>query len=182
MYKIHREEIDSNFVGCIIDFETTGDFRREFRGDSREYVDINPVIFGYLTNKELVIACRSNEERIILLNEYISSTINKLGRPFYAFQTGFESSILFYHINQKINFKELNSKKYEKKENVVRALRIEQHGDPFNGNGYKCMRAWESGNYKDAIKHNRACLLKERDILLERGYRESDEIEYKKLR
>lgn len=178
MYKVYKEEIESSFVGCVIDFETTGPFRRGFQGDSREYMDITPVIFGYLSNNELVIACRSNNEDVILLDDYISSLISNLDRPFYAFQTQFESSILFYHIGQKIDFKELNSDKYERKEAVVRNLGIKQYGDPFNGDGRKCMEAWESGDYEDAIAHNRACLLKERDILLKRGYRESADIEY----
>ena len=40
--------------------------------------------------------------------------------------------------------------------------------------GFDCMNAWLRGNQKQAIQHNRSCLLKERDILLNRGYRLPD--------
>ena len=175
----HKEKIESSFDGCIIDLETTGDFSNDF-SDCRRYKKIEPVIFGYLTDKELVIKCRTNKEEVAHLNEYISSVVNELDDPFYAFNADFETCILFYQINQEIIFKELNSKKYEKKEDVVRSLGIEQYGDPFNGDGYNCMRAWESGNYEAAIKHNRACLLKERDILLNRGSRKPDKIVFRR--
>ena len=36
--------------------------------------------------------------------------------------------------------------------------------------------AWEEGEFEQAIAHNRACLLKERDILLLTGAREPDEM------
>lgn len=40
------------------------------------------------------------------------------------------------------------------------------------------MAAWDNGGYNEVIAHNRACLLKERDILLKRGYREPDILEF----
>jgi hypothetical protein len=36
------------------------------------------------------------------------------------------------------------------------------------------MYAWQNGEFDKAIAHNRACLMKERDILLRRGYRKPD--------
>ena len=62
--------------------------------------------------------------------------------------------------------------KYEPKRNAVRRLGIGNYGDPFDGDGKKCKEAWLRGDAIDkCIEHNRACLLKERDILLKRGFR-----------
>jgi len=36
------------------------------------------------------------------------------------------------------------------------------------------MYAWQAGEFDKAVAHNRACLMKERDILLKRGYRKPD--------
>ncbi|NKQ39887.1 MAG: hypothetical protein HF967_10615 [Methanosarcinales archaeon] len=55
-------------------------------------------------------------------------------------------------------------------------MKISKYNDPFNGNGKLCMHAWLRGDIKNAIAHNRACLLKEKDILLKRGFREPDNL------
>ncbi|MBN1644172.1 MAG: hypothetical protein JW856_05080, partial [Dehalococcoidales bacterium] len=66
---------------------------------------------------------------------------------------------------------ELQREKYKSKANAVKELGIINHGDPFNDKGILCMYAWQNGKFEEAVAHNRACLLKERDILLRRGYR-----------
>ena len=58
--------------------------------------------------------------------------------------------------------------KQEWKEGVVRELGIDQHGDPFKGSGKHCMWALKKDEIQNPIKHNKACLLKERDILNKR--------------
>ena len=76
---------------------------------------------------------------------------------------------------------ELQRMKYEKKSDVVRSLGIPNYGDPFYDNGRLCMEAWERGEFKKAIAHNKACLLKERDILLKRSCRTPNELKFNKV-
>jgi len=44
-------------------------------------------------------------------------------------------------------------------------LEIPTYDDPFNGVGRKCAVGWLNGEYEKCMKHNRACLQIERDIL-----------------
>ena len=47
-------------------------------------------------------------------------------------------------------------------------LKISTYDDPFNGDSSKCDTHWVNRDYSSCIKHNRACLLIERDILYRR--------------
>ncbi|MBI4980604.1 hypothetical protein HZC30_03565 [Candidatus Woesearchaeota archaeon] len=176
---IHEEKIDSNFEGTIIDLETIG-FFNEYP-DSRRYKDITPVLFGFIDNRKLKILCAKKQNSINALREKIKEILPTLKRPFHAFQSDFERGTLFHFMGTPVEFdSELNRKRFEKKERVVQALNISQHGDPFNGDGFSCMKAWLDGNVDKAIKHNRSCLLKERDILKLRGNRKPDKLTFKK--
>lgn len=175
----HQEKLISRFEGTIIDIETIGEFDNRF-DDSREYRNIIPVIFGYINRDELKIICAENKNSIELEKQEIRRLLPELERPFYAFNSIFEKGVLFHFLGTAVEFKELNKERYEKKEKAVRSLKISRYDDPFNGNGRLCMQAWLRGDLKGAIAHNRACLLKERDILLKRGFREPDELELRR--
>jgi len=173
---IHEEKIDSNFKGTIIDIETIGKFRREHK-DSRQYQEIIPVIFGFINKDGLKIYCAKTNKSISKLKEQIKNILPTLEKPFYAFNSDFEKGALFHHLGEPIFFEEeLNQRKFESKKSAVALLDIPQYDDPFNDNGLLCMEAWINGNIKDAVSHNRSCLLKERDILLKRGSRESPKL------
>jgi hypothetical protein len=179
MVLVHKEEIKSDFKGTIIDLETIGSFNSF--SDSRRYKKIIPVIFGYINSKGLNILCAKNQESIQTLKAQILELIGKLDKPFYAFNTDFERGVLFHHLSKHIEFEEeLNKEVFEKKEDLVRALKIPSYDDPFHGDGKSCMMAWLKGDIEKAIKHNRSCLLKERDILLKRGSRKPDELKFVK--
>jgi len=93
----------------------------------------------------------------------------------YAFNSSFEMGSLYHNLRQRVIFEgELNKEKYEAKRSAVQLLDIPQYDDPFCDNGFLCMQAWEIGKIKEAVAHNRSCLLKERDILLKRGFRKPD--------
>ena len=49
------------------------------------------------------------------------------------------------------------------------------------GAGVKCIEEFKRGNIADCLKHNRACLLKERDILFKRGFVDPNKIEFHDL-
>jgi hypothetical protein len=172
-----REEIVSDFKGTIIDIETIGEFNGRYRntGDWREYEGIQQVIFGLINSQYLQILWVKKKEEISELNDRISSIIDTLEKPFYAFNTSFEKCVLTCQLGRAVTFEgELQREKFEAKYSAVRELRIPAHGDPFNDKGLLCMYAWQAGEFDKAIAHNRACLMKERDILLRRGYRKPD--------
>jgi len=179
-----REELISDFRGTIIDIETIGEFCQQYgrnTNDSRRCQNIQQVILGFINEKELCVLCAKGNEAISDLKTATKEIIEVLKHPFYAFNADFESSVWFHCFDKKIIFDgELNREKYERKADAVRSLRIQNYQDPFCDNGYLCMKAWEKGDFSKAIAHNRACLLKERDILLKRGYRKPNVVSFNK--
>ena len=173
----HREETTSDFEGTIIDIETIGEFLNQYP-DSRRYKDIQLVIFGFINRQSLQIFCAKGMEAINELREKTEEIINSLERPFYAFNTDFERGVLFYELGKKIDFDGELQEGRESKASARSYLGIPNYDDPFYDKGILCMLAWEDGEFDKAIAHNRACLLKERDILLQRGFREPDELEF----
>lgn len=172
--KTVHEKINSDFDGTIIDLETIGGFNQKF-DDSRRYADIRPVLFGLITNKGIEIHYAQKNGDMKLLHEKIAEVLASLERPFYSFNTHFEMGVLSHTLKKAIIFdRELNSEKYEAKKNAVAKLRLNNYEDPFFDDGLKCHAAWNSGNIENIIRHNRADLLKERDILLKRGFRKPD--------
>lgn len=172
------EEIVSDFEGTIIDLETIGDFSNY--PDSRQYKNIIPVIFGYMDNNGINIICAKNKDSISLLKQKVKEILPTLKKPFHAFQSNFESGALSHFLGKVVDFeRELNAERFEKKEKVVKTLNISTYDDPFNGNGFMCMRSWLNGDINKAIAHNRSCLLKERDILRIRGSRKPDSMVFR---
>ena len=169
----YERPINDDVQGSIIDIETIGDFNKHQKGDSREYSNLKQTILGYISNGKLQIHCAINEQGITELATMTNAILQTLKRPFYAYQCTFESAVWFNQLGIKVHFDgELQRYKYEAKRNAITSLNIPNYKDPFLNNGLKCTQAWQSGNIKYAIAHNRACLLKERDILLKRGYRD----------
>jgi hypothetical protein len=138
-------------------------------------------IHDIILNKDgLSILCAKNKDSIDTLKQKIMDILITLERPFHAFNCDFESGVFFHNLNKKIIFdKELNREKYEAKKNAVSQLKIPQYDDPFFDNGKQCMESWLKGEIDKSIAHNRSCLLKERDILLKRGFRNPDELKFK---
>ena len=182
----HKEITPSgSFKGTIIDIETIGEFTRNRSyttfNDSRQCENLQQVIFGQINDKELQIFCAKDREAIEELKSQTEQILNSLERPFYAFNTNFESSVWFHHIGITINFDgELQEFKFESKAAAKMSLAIPNYDDPFHDVGRLCMEAWHSKEFDKAIAHNRACLLKERDILLKRDYREPDKVNFNK--
>ncbi len=115
------------------------------------------------------------------LKEVTRSLIESAESPLYAFNCNFESGVWFHSIGLKVQFDgELQQWNYESKREAVKSLSITNYSDPFFDDGFKCMQAWNNKDYDKAIAHNRACLLKERDILLNRGYREPNILKFVK--
>src|SRR3989338_2264466 len=183
--QIIKEKTDIDFEGTIIDLETIGDFRREFKrevGDSREYQEIKPVFFGLIAGKRIEIHCAENEKELSELHEGISKLLKNLEKPYYSFNTPFEMGVLFHTLKEKVLFeRELNNEKFESKLSVVEKLRIQNYNDPFYDKGKLFPSSWKNGEMEKCIAHNRADLLKERDILIKRGFRDPDPFEFIEL-
>ncbi len=175
----HQEDTSSDFEGTIIDIETVGEFRNQYP-DSRHYKDIQLVIFGFINKHTLHILCAKGMGALNELRERTEKIIDSLERPFYAYNTEFERSVLFYELGKEIDFDRELQEGRESKANARRYLGIPNYDDPFYDYGYLCMKAWENGEFDRAIAHNRACLLKERDILIKRGFRTPDELKFVK--
>ena len=180
-----REEIFSDFEGTVIDIETIGEFNRNklytLYDDSRQYANMQQVILGFINRSNLSIFCAQGKEAINELKVQTEKIINTFKRPFYAFQTQFESGVWFHHVGIIINFDgELQKRKFEGKAEARMILNIPNYDDPFNDVGKLCIEAWGTREFDKAIKHNRACLLKERDILLKRGFRKPNELSFNK--
>ncbi len=173
----HKENVSLNFEGTIIDIETIGEFLNQY-SDSRRYKDIQLVIFGFINRKALHIFCAEGIEAISELKEKTEDIIDSLERPFYAFNSEFERGVFLYELGQEIDFDGELQGIRESKARAVRNLGIPNYDDPFYDRGLWCMNAWHNGEFDAAIAHNRACLLKERDILLKRGFSTPDELEF----
>ncbi|TET17276.1 MAG: hypothetical protein E3J75_03020, partial [Dehalococcoidia bacterium] len=102
----HKEDINSDFEGTIIDIETTGEFDEHYRytNDSREYQYMQEVIFGFINKHSLNIFCAKGREAISDLRAETQKLIDSLERPFYAFNCNFESGVLFHELGKKIDF------------------------------------------------------------------------------
>jgi len=176
----HKEDISSNFEGTIIDIETVGKFDERYRytNDSREYRYIQQVIFGFINKHSLNIFCAKERKAISDLGAETLKLITSLQRPFYAFNCNFERGVLFYELGKEIDFDGELQEGHESKARAVGDLAIPNYNDPFYDKGVLCMQAWEDGEFDRAIAHNRACLLKERDILIKRGFRKPDELKF----
>jgi len=174
----HKEDIISDFEGTIIDIETIGEFDNRYN-DSRRYKNIRLVIFGFINRDVLHIFCAKGIEAINELREGTRRIIDSLERPLYAFNSEFEKSVFFYELGNEVDFEgELQKEKFESKVGAVRDLDISNYDDPFYSRGFPCIKAWKDGEFDKAIAHNKACLLKERDILMDRGYREPEELRF----
>jgi len=172
-----KERQDVDFDGTVIDIETIGDFDDSYESDSRRYKNLTQVIFGYVTKERLHVYCAQGEESILELAEKVKEGIQTLNRPFHAFNCDFESGVFFHHLGIQILFDgELQGSNREWKGNARQSLKIPNYDDPFDDSGKKCKEAWEARNFQDAMAHNRACLLKERDILIRRGHRPASKL------
>jgi len=175
------EEAKADFEGTILDIETIGEFDRLYNYDSRHYRHLQQVILGYINKEKLHIYCARSIEGVEKLRLMTPVIFAGLRRPYYAFNCNFESGVWFHQAGIQIDFDgELQGEPFEAKKNAILLLKISNYNDPFYDQGFKCIKAWRDGDFDKAVAHNRACLLKERDILLKRGHTEPDKVRFVK--
>jgi len=166
MVREHREPSSMRIKGTIIDLESTGEFDREYPSwDPRQYANISPTIFGYITGETLIQHCAEGEEEIQDIVEIMKDALPGLEEPFYALNCNFEKHVITNTCGQIHPFLDVRENKYYGSKWAIREqLGIPTYDDPFHGDGLRCMHEWHQGNYDDCLRHNRACLLIERDI------------------
>jgi len=166
MVREHREPSSMRIKGTIIDLESTGGFDREYPPwDPRQYANISPTIFGYITGETLIQHCAEGEKEIQEIVEIMKDTLPRLEKPFYALNCNFEKYVITNTCGQEHPVLDVRERKYRGSKWAIREkLGIPTYDDPFDGDGLRCMHEWHEGNYKDCLRHNRACLLIERDI------------------
>lgn len=178
-HKIRKEQVDCDFEGTIVDLETIGPFtpvssrRPEFGQDFiRKYEKIKVTTVGTLSDGVLQIAIALGPEHLDEFGKKALSIVSQSDRPLYAFNKPFEEGCLFWISRNMLDFEnELQARAMENKERAVQQLKIPSYNDPYRGKGFRCVDAFIKGDLENIAKHNRACLLKERDILRIRGAR-----------
>lgn len=166
---IERKETVPKFrlKGTIIDIETTGGFNSQHSpSDSKYYEDLRPTIFGYLTDDLLVQHCAESEKEIDDLIGVMSSV--QFPDPYFALNTRFERNIFIKFCQRDFWINDVRFGIRGSKWDIRERLGIPTYDDPFDGDSAKCDSNWVNGNHEDCLKHNRACLLIERDILYSR--------------
>lgn len=164
----YQETSKMHMSGTIIDLETIGEFDRQYHySDTRQYAKLKPTIFGYLTGDNLVQYCAEGLADISNVVTIMNDILPSLDPPFYALNCNFEKGVFTHYCNNMpeplIDMR--GEKSFERKWDARARLGISTYDDPFNGKGYTCVLEWKKDNYSDCLKHNRACLLIERDIL-----------------
>ena len=175
--KYYSEKVDTSFSGTIIDFETIGEFS-SYR-DSRAYKDLTPVMVGALFDGEMHIHYVEKKDEIQSFHDELKLILAALPRPWYAFNCDFEQGVTFHSLGLTHEYDhELNARKYEGKGDCRVNLGLSNYDDPFNDIGKLFPKNWLKGKIGPCLKHNRACLLKERDILMKRGHREPEKLKF----
>jgi hypothetical protein len=171
-----------SFEGTIIDLETVGPIHDGFKGTER-YKEVKPYLFGYLTGNVVIQKYVEKYDHIpVLLNFIREENFGDFLKPLYAFFVEFETGVIYCSTGRKLLFdRELKEGKGSK-EDQVKKFGISNYDDPFPGQGVKLIEEFKKGNITDPLRHNKACLLKERDIFFERGYVNPPQIDFHQIK
>jgi hypothetical protein len=175
MKELHEQQFKT-YNGTIIDFETTGDLIQRVypKYDSREFSKLKACIVGIINKNSLDIYCAEGLADINNLRDFtkpLFEDIFKNGKPVSAFNCHFETGVLYNQYDLQVSFdNELQPKEYTRKEDTLQSIgNTNDYSDPFSGKpkaGMLCREAWENNQLELAMKHNRACLLKEQFLFL----------------
>ena len=157
--------------GTIIDLETIGPLHDSIKGTKR-YREVKPYLFGYLSGNRIVQKYVEKSDHISALLEFIKETnFADFQKPLYAFFVEFETGVIYCSTGKRFLFDRELKKGKGSKEELVKKFGISNYDDPFPGQGIRLIQEFENGNIEGPLQHNKACLLKERDILCPFGKR-----------
>ena len=168
----------TTFKGAVIDLETDErNFLDECHGADR-YKNHCAVCCGILDKNTVEIIAKTCNASDELFVQAVDEKLRRTNHPYYAFNVGCDMALLTKLLGREIRFDRELQNEYESKRYVVQNLRIPNFDDPFNGWGYLAAKEWtkhletrETDCVKRIIAHNLACVLKEYNILMRRGYR-----------
>ena len=164
---IKKEPSSMMYPGTIIDIETIGSFNYNYpKYEAEHYASVIPTIFGLLTNRSLVQYCAEGTRDIRNLLRKINSVLPILEEPLLALNCNFEYNVLS-NCNCFVppNFVDVRGQLLQaSKWSIRERYGFPKYDDPFEGDGSLCIFEWQKGNYEDCLRHNRSCLLIERDI------------------
>jgi len=173
-----EELIETSFLGTIVDIETIGEFGRVKGGVLpigsdylQRYREMKITAVGMLFAGKMVIHVANGVHSLDTFQKTAVQLVSESAEPRYAFNKAFEEGCYFWNSGHEFLEFDYELQRYprERKESVVKSLNIDNYGDPFNGKGAKCKDAFLSDDLNGIMKHNRACLLKESQILAMRG-------------
>ena len=168
--------------GTIIDLETIGPLYDVLKGTKR-YKEVKPYLSGYLTGNMIVQKYVDKSDHIPALLDFIKETnFGDFQKPLYAFFVEFETGVIYCSTGKRLLFDRELKKGKGSKEELVKKFGISNYDDPFPGQGIKLIQEFKNGNIEGALRHNRACLLKERDILYRRGYADPPRIDFHEIK
>ena len=154
--------------GTIIDLETIGSMDFSYKAwETEKYLGLKPTIFGYISGDLLVQYCAEGEDEIPVLIKIMDELLPGLDDPYYALNCHFERGVCEAskcYVPEPLL--DVRGHVYRgSKWSIRERLGIPTYGDPFLGDGKRCISEWKKGGYEDCLTHNRACLQIERDIL-----------------
>lgn len=176
-YEKYEEEINTGFEGTVIDIETIGDFGKAPWVESNKadhlarFQQMKITTVGVLNDNTLQVFIAKNIESLDNFQQKAVEVMREARTPTYAFNKSFEEGCFYWNSNREIldiDF-ELQASSREKKIDAVKDVGIANYDDPYFDVGKMCVDAFQRGELDEIIQHNRACLLKESQILLKRG-------------
>ena len=95
----------------------------------------------------------------------MKDSIPRLDEPYFALNAKFERNLCEDHCELSLIFVDVRGQVRGSKWGLRRDYGIPTYGDPFDGDGKRCMEGWIQGDFDNCLLHNRACLQIERDLL-----------------
>ena len=152
----------------VVDVETTQ--LLEDVGNNPE--KLTPCVVGIFCRENIIQIYLGLDEDLRKFKDEIRQKLAPLPKPLLAFNSKFDSQVLFGFLNKQYDFEEIQEFERQKK-----AVACANYGisvpDLFNDDGKKVIEYYkkylESKDFKymeDILKHNRACLSKEYQIYL----------------
>jgi len=175
------------FVGAVIDLETDGQpFSDEFYGAGR--CKLQCAVSCAILNEDYVeVIAKTCESPDWVFAKEVEKSLAKTNHPYYAFNSGFDVTILSKLVGKEILFdRELQQFTRQSKKYYRQDLGIPNFDDPFHDNGELAGLEWkkhlktrEKECVTKIMTHNLSCVLKEYCILVRGGYRVIDPSSFK---
>ena len=110
-----------------------------------------------LIDDMLIQYCAESEHEISELIKIMKDSIPRLDEPYFALNAKFERNLCEDHCELSLIFVDVRGQVRGSKWALRRDYGIPTYGDPFDGDGKRCMEGWIQGDFDNCLLHNRAC-------------------------